>query len=102
MQDVRRLDLCTSKIRHLGVARQEDLQPVGVPPGFGLWEGGEADGALCYKKSWKTLWREVRTVVPPSRLFRNIIDIDLSGVLEELLAPFIGITGQHPTKLSIE
>lgn len=48
------------------------------------------------------LWREVGRVLLQSRLFRNIITIDLSVVLEELLAPLIDIPGHCLDKLSIK
>jgi hypothetical protein len=98
-EDLWRVDLYTSKVRHLVLASDKRTGVLRVPLAFTKYK--KRDTVKRSKKSWKALWEEIASVRPPSQTFCNLQSIHISNVTEQLLIPLIGISGSHLAKLYI-
>lgn len=101
-EDLRRLDLYTSKVRHIKLDAHRNSPAIRLPSAFTFTQTKKGGTERRSKKTWKELWGEIAEIRPPSELFCNLRYLHINNVIEELLMPLIGISGLHLTKIYIK
>ena len=97
LEDIQRLDTYAYKVESISWESHCDVIRLPVQFSKRKNKGRRAKG----KKTWEELWKEIADLRPSSQLLPYLRRLRLHNVIEELLWPFVGISGQNLAQIRI-
>ncbi len=95
--DILRLDVYTAKVKHIYLESKSVDKVIRLPS-----ELNPAKKKNLYLKSWQALWTEIVELQPASEFLPNLRRLRINNVAEELLIPFVGISGANLAQLYVK
>lgn len=96
--DIQRLDLYSSKVRHISFLSTTAAKNIRQAPPF----HPQKPKLRKFNQAWRNVWKDIAKLRPRSEFLPNIQSISMDNVGCEILLPLTGISGLNITKIYIK